>query len=99
VTASLYLLKRAQTDLEEILRYLATESPDAGGAILASLLEALERLRRFPRSGARPTDRRLRALGYRVVIVERYLIFYKETATRVTVYRVLHQRRAWSGLL
>jgi plasmid stabilization system protein ParE len=99
VRADLFVLRRAQNDLEEIQRYLVRASPDAGPATFEGLLDALERLRGFPRSGARPIDPRLRGLGFRVLVAERYLIFYKETPTRVKVNRVHHQRRAWDRLL
>jgi toxin ParE1/3/4 len=93
------VLRRAQIDLVEIDRYLAREAPEVRPLILDRLLDAIEELERFPRRGARVRDPHLRNLGFRYLVQESYLIFYRIIGQQVRVYRVLHGRRAYLRLL
>ncbi len=93
------VLRRAQLDLAEIQRYVATDQPDAANAIVDDLLDAIERLGRIPTMAPVARDPRLSALGYRVLVRGNYAVFYKLVARHVRVYRVQHQRREYGRLL
>ena len=93
------VLRRAQIDLLEIRAYVARDKPQAAEALINALLERLHRLETLPERGAVPKDDRLRHAGYRYVRYREYLIFYKVLRSQVRVYRVLHGRRLYAGLL
>lgn len=93
--AQVRLLRRAQGDLIELQQYFSRESPAAADRIVEGLLTAIESLAAHPLKGAVPMDERLAALGFRFLVKRRYIVFYKATRTRVTVYRVLHARREY----
>jgi plasmid stabilization system protein ParE len=93
------ILRRAQSDLFEIRDYLRIDSPAVAGEIVERLLDAIERLERFPLSGPVPRDERLRRAGYRYIRNGRYLVFYRVGRKHVTIHRVLHERREYSRLL
>lgn len=88
----------ALADLEEAIAYIRAESPQNASAVAQDILEAIERLRRYPRSGeldpnapplhGRMEARRVHASGF----VIRYVFPYKRAA-RDSVY-VVSIRRA-----
>jgi plasmid stabilization system protein ParE len=100
MTHRVRVLRRAELDLLAIQAYLRKEATEEiASRVLDALLGAMERLRRFPTMGARPRDTRLRSLGFRYLVRESYLVFYKALASEVRVYRILHPRRAYEELL
>ncbi len=93
------VLKRAESDLVELRSYLGHEAPESAGRIVGDLLDAIEGLARWPERGSRPRDEHLRRRGFRFLVRQPYLNFFKVSGRVVWVYRVLHGRRAWSILL
>ena len=93
------VLRRAQQDILEIDRYLATEAAERRLDLLDRLLTAIERLGAMPRMGQVPRDPRLSELGFRYLSVDDYIVFYKIAGRELRVYRVLHERRAYWQLL
>lgn len=99
MTVVVRVLRRAQRDLEEIDDYINREAPAHADALVDALYTAIESLATHPQRGARPRDAVLRAAGYRFLVHGAYLIFYKVAGRTVRVYRVLHGRRAYRGIL
>ncbi len=93
------ILRRAQTDLEEIKRYIERDSPRRAEKFVSKLLDRIESLSTLPNAGILPRDEVLRARGFLVLIEGQYLIFYKVLSKQVRVYRVLHGRRRYQHLL
>ena len=93
------ILRRAQTDLEEIKRYIERDSPRRAEKFVSKLLDRIESLSTLPNAGILPRDEVLRARGFWVLIEGQYLIFYKVLSKQVRVYRVLHGRRRYQHLL
>ena len=90
---------KADEQLREIVFYIAD---DAGSVDLAlnyldKIETAIRRLEDFPASGSIPRYAILRRQGYRVLIVERHLVFYKinEVEKTVTIYAVIDGRREY----
>jgi plasmid stabilization system protein ParE len=96
---TLRILRRAQFDLMEILRYVERDRPDAAKRIAERLLPSIESLGELSERGAVPRDERLAALGYRVLVRGEHLVFYKVLRAQVRVYRVLHGRRKYAHLI
>lgn len=92
-------LPAAEQDLLDILDYIARDNPAAARAFVDRVDQTVGRLARFPRSGRQPADPRLRRLGYRMLVVGDYLVFYVVTGRTVQVRRVLHGARRYGFLL
>ncbi len=89
----------AQEDLLQILGYIAKNNPPAAKDVIDKLDRAISGLVSFPLIGAIPKDERLKRLGYRMLIVEKYLVFYVVKDEVIEIRRVLHGSRKYEFLL
>ena len=99
MTHRVRVLRRAEHDLLEIQRYVEVESPGMSGRVIDALLAAMARLAEMPTRGATPSDAALRQADYRFLVKAPYGIFYKVRGRSVSIFRVLHARRAWKAML
>ncbi|HLQ97946.1 MAG TPA: type II toxin-antitoxin system RelE/ParE family toxin [Candidatus Dormibacteraeota bacterium] len=94
---------KAEEQLRDIIFYIADDSGDINIALsyLDRIETASHRLQKFPESGSVPRHSVLKKQGFRVVIVERHLIFYKihETAQTIIIYSIVDGRRYYHNLL
>ena len=94
---------KADEQLREIIFYIADDSGSIDIALnyLDKIETAIKRLEDFPNSGSIPRYSVLRKQGYRVLIVEIHLVFYKVNDKEhvVTIYAVLDGRREYKNLL
>lgn len=94
---------KADEQLREIIFYIADDSGNVDSALgyLEKLENAINRLADFPMSGNVPRYSILRRQGYRVLIAERHLVFYKidETKKEVMIYAVVDGRREYKNLI
>lgn len=94
---------KADEQLRDIVLYRTelTGRVESGLALLDKLETGFRRLSEFPESGSPPRYAALRARGYRVLIVEKYLAFYKvdKEAKTVTVHAVVDGRRDYLNLV
>jgi toxin ParE1/3/4 len=86
-------LPAAQEDLLAILEWIARDSPSRALTFLDRLDERISRLERQPHLGRVPRNPKLRTYGYRVLVVESYLVFYVNRPRRIEIHRVLHGSR------
>lgn len=93
------LLSIAEQDLEDIVTFVAADNVPAAVALADRIESNLQRLARHPHLGKIPNDGRLTALGYRVLVIENYLAFYKIKGKTVLVHRILHGARDLPSLL
>lgn len=97
------LTDEARADIRAAVRYLAVElrQPDTAEKLLNSFDAALDSLEQFPERCGLVHDENLAALGIRMAVVRRYLMFFlaDRSAHAVTVLRVLHGRRDWISIL
>ena len=87
------LLSIAQQDLVDLVSYLAAENSRAAAEVLGHIEARLEALQSHPFVGRVPHNPKLTALGYRVLVIDNYLVFYKVKGNAVLVYRILHGAR------
>lgn len=94
-------LKTAEKDLEDIFDYIVRDNPSAAASMLDKFDRAISRLADTPEIGAHPKDERLRRLGYRILVVGDYLVFYvvKSGAKTVQIRRIIHGARQYGFLL
>ena len=94
---------KADEQLRDIIFYIADDSGsiDVALAYLDKIEKAINMLEDFPLSGSIPRYSILRKQGYRVVIVERHLAFYKvdEENKLVIIYAILDGRREYRNLI
>lgn len=100
---SIHRTEKADNQLREIIFYIADDSGSVDIALnyLEKIEKAINRLEDFPYSGSQPKYAILRKQGYRVLIVERHLIFYKvhEADKVVMIYAVVDGRREYRNLI
>jgi len=94
---------KAEEQLRAIILYIADESGDIDAALryLDKIENAINRLQDFPQSGSIPRYSIIKKQGFRVVIIERHLIFYKinEVEQLVYIYAIVDGRREYLNLI
>lgn len=94
---------KADEQLREIIFYIADDSGSIDIALnyLDKIETAIKHLEDFPMSGSIPRYSILRKQGYRVLIVERHLVFYKinEDDKIVTIYAVVDSRQEYKNMI
>ncbi len=94
---------KADEQLREIIFYIADDSGSVDIALnyLEKIEKAINNLEDFPMSGSMPRYSILKKQGFRVLIVERHLIFYKvyEDKKEVVIYAVVDGRREYRNLI
>lgn len=94
-----YYLKKAQDDLNNIFDYIKIDNPAGAESFVEKIDKYISRLSSFPLSGIQPKDNRLKNKGYRVVIVDNYLVFYFIKGNNLYISRVIHGKQNYIFLL
>ena len=89
----------AVRDMEEIFDYICQDNREAALKLLDKMDESIFKLSNLPFIGPIPKDIHLENKGYRILIVEEYLIFYVVKENAVEIRRILHGKRRYSFLL
>ena len=98
-TYKIKIFPTAKQDLEGVIGYLNTLSPDAALRDYDLLVEEIASLSKMPERCPRPKDLALAAKGYRYLIVKNYLVFYAVIGDTVQIRRILYARRDYWALL
>lgn len=98
---SLRYLAVAQADLADIAQHISEElfAPEAAMNLLNKLDEAISNLEYFPFSGHPYKSRGKLADEYRIMVVERYLVFYVVMDNIVEIRRFIYSKRDFERLL
>ena len=89
----------AERDLSEIFKYINRDSPSAALSLLDKIDEHISRLADFTQLGKTPQDNRLQKLGYKMLIINDYFVFYVLKQKTVEIRRILHGKRKYKFLL
>ena len=93
----------AEQDMAGAARYIAKElqNPVAAGRLLDDIETAVASLEDMPKRYALVKNEMLAGLGFRVLPVHNYLIFYvvREETKSVIIERFLYNRRDWSNII
>jgi len=92
-------LSTAESDLTNIFEYIKKDNPAAAISQLEKFDKAISQLASNPLLGVIPKDERLKKLGYRMLIVDKYLVFYVVKTEYVQIRRIIHGARRYSFLL
>ena len=94
---------RAGDHLHEIVQYIAADSGDIETALgyLDVLENAIMLLRDQPYLGVVPRYLALKRQGYRILVEQQHLVFYKvdDAKHMVTIHAVVHGKRAYRNLI
>lgn len=100
---SVFRTATADEQITAILRYVAADSgdPQIALACLDRMEAEIRQLEDFPYVGSIPRYTALRRMGYRYLVSDRWLIFYKvnETTKTVMIYGVFDCRQDYLNLL
>ena len=103
MTYTILRTDKAEDQLRDLIFYIADDSGDIQIALdyLEKLESAISRLKYFPESGHLPRYSILKKQGYRVLIVEKHLIFYRIYVEQkeVIIYAIVDGRREYRNLL
>ncbi len=69
-------LRTAECDFYGIFDYISQDNPKAASSLLEKIDHAIFQLETNPLLGMVPKDERLKIKGYRMLVVEQYLVFY-----------------------
>jgi toxin ParE1/3/4 len=91
-------LSSAEKDLNDIFDYILRDNPSAAVSLLEKFDHSISQLAVNPEAGVVPKDDRLKKLGYRILIIGKYLVFYVKKANTVQIRRIIHGARQYSFL-
>lgn len=83
----------AVEDLNSIFEYIAEDNKTAAQKFIDRLDSKIKLLEQQPHLGVVPRNIKLREDGYRVLIVESYLIFYIIKKRQIEIQRIIHGSR------
>jgi len=91
-------LSTAETDIIDIFNYIKADDPVAAKSQLERFDKSISQLASHPFLGVIPRDERLEKLGYRMLILDKYLVFYVVKPKTVQIRRIIHGARTFSFL-
>lgn len=83
----------AVDDLLSIFDWIANDSPTMAAAFVELLDKRINHLRAHPHIGRKPGHEKLQSLGYHVLIIKSYLVFYIVRGRIIEIHRVVHGSR------
>jgi plasmid stabilization system protein ParE len=92
-------LPAAQEDILSILGHIALDSPSRAVTFTDLLDKRIGALSAHPQLGRVPRHPHLRAMNYRVLVIESYLVFYQHRETFIEIHRVVHGSRNLDHML
>ena len=93
------ILPTAWEDLKQIEDwYYMQFSAETAMKVSDSILDAIERLEKFPLHGSLTSDSWLNDMGYRMVICDRHIAIYKVIDENVYIYHIADTRTEYTKL-
>ena len=95
-------LPLALNDITEIVSsFVMLGSKQGAIRIKNKINKPAEQILHFPYSGVTVPDPKMAKMGFRMIVVEKYLMFYKvfEDEKKITFYRVINGKRNYPALM
>ena len=89
----------AQKDLNEIKSYLTNVLKTSSSSIFEKILEQVKILKTHPFTYSVHQDSLVKLIGYRVIPIGNYLMFYVVKSNVVQIHRILYAKRNYLRLL
>lgn len=82
-------------DMDEIFSYISKDNIAAAEILLERITTGIFRLAEFPNLGSVLSDEEYTLVnsGYRFIVIQPYLVFYRIIGHTIIIHRVLHGRR------
>jgi toxin ParE1/3/4 len=96
---TLHYLPVAVDDLISIFDWIASDSPANAAAFIKKLDQRIGSLETHPFLGRIPREDKLKSSGYRILVVESYVVFYVVRGKTVEIHRVVHGSRNLDEIL
>lgn len=96
---TLRYLPVAQDDLRSILDFIAQDNPSRAAPFIEELNTKIGLLEEQPLLGRIPHHPKLREYGYRVLMLDAYLVFYIIRGQTIEIHRVIHGSRNLDHLI
>ena len=103
---SVYVSDLAIGDMDDIASYVSTQlnSPDAADNLVDAFIDAISSLADMPKRYPLVGDDLLASLGYRIIPVKNYNVFYSVDESlpetrEVNIERVLYSKRNWKHII
>ena len=96
---SVLIYAAAQQDLFDIVQYLNTLSPDAAIGQYDRIVDHIVALQDMPERYPVCKDTQLQLKGYRMMVVDHYIVFYVVKEGTVQIRRILYGARKYDWLL
>ena len=96
---TLRYLPVALDDLRSILDFIAQDNPSRAASFIEQLDKKIGLLEEQPLLGRTPRNPKLREYGYRVLILDAYLVFYIVRGKTIEIHRVIHGSRNLDHLI
>jgi len=91
------LSEAAYYDIDSMFAYISRDSKQAAGKLRLRIYESIKKLSDFPETGPLipEEDAPGAQRGYRRIVVNPYIVFYRVLEDRIVIARVLHGRQNW----
>lgn len=91
------LSEAAYFDIDSLFSYIVLDNRAAAERLRLRIYEGIKSLADFPELGAviPEEDAPGAERGYRRIVINPYLVFYRVTDDRIIIARVLHGRQNW----
>ena len=96
---TLRYLPAAYDDLIAIFDWIANDSPVNAAAFVETVDIRIGNLINHPFLGHVPHDDKLKSAGYRILVLDSYLIFYIIRGKTVEIHRIVHGSRNLKDLI
>lgn len=95
------ILQIAQDDMKSIVTYVRMDNPEAAIRMVKKIKTAIGNLSDYPLMGPIPRDEKIAEQGYRMIVVESYLVFYILVTddNTVEIHRVLHEKQNYPNMI
>jgi toxin ParE1/3/4 len=97
--SSLRYLPVAVDDLTAIFDWIVSDNPTRAAAFLDQVDQAIRHLESHPFLGRIPRDEILQNSGYRVLVIEAYLVFYLLRGKIIEIHRIVHGYRNLTDII
>ena len=90
---------KAERDLDEIVRYISLNNPDAARRVRETILDSADFLAQYPELGRKIRNASPRHAQIRWFVFPQfrnYLVFYQPFQETIMVARVLHAAQDWT---
>lgn len=96
---NIQIFSAAQNDLQEIVDYLNTLSPQVALKYYDLIVERIATLSELPERCPLSKDTQLRLRGYRTLLINNYIVFYVIKGDVVEIRRILYAKRQYEWML